>query len=293
MQTFISNGLYNIIFACSLLIQLKTVRNILLAFAFISSTSAYAQFDEVGIEGGIANYFGDLNIGSSFKDYKPAAGVFYRRNLSPHFAWKSNLNAGQLAFDSKLNSNAYWQYQNLNFRATFAEATTVMEFNFFKYKSNKIKDCRWSPFVFFGFGMMYYDLQAKYDDKWISLPPLETEGKAYNTLLFVLPMGGGLKFNIAKSITLEIEEVYHHTYSDHLDDVSSTYTGKAIYVNNNPTNIADPSNPANPLSHLPGKQRGEQFKDKYLLTFISLSYTFHTPHCPNPDVDDGFEIFDK
>ena len=102
-----------------------------------------------------------------------------------------------------------------------------------------------------------------------------------------------LKFNIVKFITLEIEEVYHHTYSDQLDDVSSTYTKKAVYANKGATNIADPSSTINPLSHVVGKQRGEQYKDKYLFTFVSLSYTFHTPHCPNPDVNDGFEIFDR
>ena len=259
----------------------------------ISSGAAQAQFHEVGVEGGITTYFGDLNVSSSFKDYKPAFGVFYRRNINPHFAWKTNLNVGELAFDEKLSSNVYFNYQNLNFRAILGEATSVMEFNFFKYKSNKMKDCRWSPFIFLGVGMMYYHLDARYDNQWIALPPLQTEQNAYNTLLLVVPMGGGLKFNIAQAITLEIEGIYHHTYTDYLDDVSTSYTGKAIYANGKPTNIADPSNPLYPLSHLTGKQRGEQFYDKYLFTMISLSYTFHSPHCPNPDVDDGFEVFDK
>ena len=100
-------------------------------------------------------------------------------------------------------------------------------------------------------------------------------------------------FNIAKFITLEIEGVYHHTYTTYLDDISTRYQSKAVYANNNPTNIADPSNPLNPLSATSQKQRGQGFKDKFMFTFISLSYTFHTPHCPNPDVNDGFEIFDK
>ena len=271
---------------------MKAFYKILIAL-FLFSFTAQAQFHEVGLDGGLATYFGDLNLSSSFKSIEPSFGFFYRYNITPHFAWKNNLNAGRLQFNSTMSNNPYIQYQNLNFRTDLVEATTVMEFNFFKYKSNKVKDCRWSPFVFLGFGLMYYNVQGKYDNTWVTLSNYSTEGKSYNTFQLVVPLGGGLKYNVMKYITFEIDLVYHHTYTDYLDDISKNYTGNPVYVNNNPTNIADPSSVSNPLSHEVGKTRGEQYKDKYLFSFISISYTFHTPHCPNPDVNDGFEVFDK
>jgi hypothetical protein len=152
-----------------------------------------------------------------------------------------------------------------------------------------VDDARWTPYIFWGGGFAYYYLDAKYDDKSVYLPGTRTEGKDYIPFIFTMPFGGGLKFNIAKSITLSVECMYHHTYTDYLDDVSTTYIQKKITNGKRPTNIADPSATINPLGDVVGKQRGDQFNDKYMFTMISVSYTFFTPHCPNPDSEDSFD----
>ncbi|MFM2049278.1 MAG: hypothetical protein RI955_1826 [Bacteroidota bacterium] len=267
----------------------KTTYSFLLVVGLLFCKSALAQYHEVGVEGGCTSYFGDLNNQTFIPKIGAVGGAFYRKNFTPHFAWRTNLNVGRFAFDSKLSKSEYIQYQNLNFRNTLIEGVSMIEFNFFKYKANMVDDARWTPYIFWGGGFAYYYLDAKYDGKNVYLPGLRTEGKDYVPFIFTMPFGGGLKFNIAKSITLSVECMYHHTYTDYLDDVSSTYIQKKIIANKKPTNIADPSNLSNPLSDVKNKQRGDQFNDKYMFTMISLSYTFFTPHCPNPDSEDSFD----
>jgi hypothetical protein len=264
-------------------------KKIFLLGLLILSFSVQAQYHEVGFESGSTSYFGDLNSNSLVLKYQPVGGAFYRKNFTPHFAWRTNLNICRFSFQAAKSNNKYIQYQNLNFRNTLAEGVTMLEFNFFKYKSNLVKDATWSPFIFWGAGFAYYFTQANYDGKWEELVGLKTEGKDYIPLTFVMPLGGGLKFNIAKSVTLSIECMYHHTYTDYLDDVSNLYIQKKVQTNKKSSNFADPSNTTNPLSDVVGKQRGDQFKDKYMFTMISLSYTFFTPHCPNPDSEDSFD----
>jgi hypothetical protein len=267
----------------------KIKYSVLLIASLFVCKSALAQYHEVGVEGGCTSYFGDLNNQTFTPKFQSVGGAFYRKNFTPHFAWRTNLNIGRFSFDSKSSSNSYIQYQNINFRNTLVEGVSMIEFNFFKYKANMVSDARWTPYIFWGGGFAYYYLDANYDGKNVYLPGLRTEGKDYAPFIFVMPFGGGLKFNIFKSITLSIECMYHHTYTDYLDDVSSTYIQKKIIANKKPTNIADPSSLVNPLSDVKSKQRGDQFKDKYMFTMISLSYTFFTPHCPNPDSEDSFD----
>jgi hypothetical protein len=254
---------------------------------------AWAQFDEFGVEIGATNYFGDLNLSSSYKKYQPGAGVFYRRNMNPYFAWRTNINAGQFGFKSTESNNAYVQYQNLNFKNSFAEATSVIEFNFFKFKSTKKKGSRFTPFVYVGIGFCFNYLTANYENKTIYLPSYKTEGEVYNPAIIVVPLGGGIKYNFAKHYTFCVDLMYHHTYTDYLDDVSTKYKAKAVVPKKMTTNIADPSNIANPLSDVKDKQRGNQYSDKFMLALFTISYTFHSNHCPNPDTENIFDRFDK
>ncbi|MEN9523858.1 MAG: hypothetical protein RL065_2235 [Bacteroidota bacterium] len=264
-------------------------KNILIILSLLLSYSAQAQYHEVGVQGGVASYIGDLNNQIFAPKFGAVGGAFYRKNFTPHFAWRTNLNVGRFSFDSKWSKSEYIQYQNLNFRNTITEAVTMIEFNFFKYKANRDSKALWSPYIFWGGGFAYYYLDAKYDNKHVYLPGKRTEGKDYVPFIFTMPFGGGLKFNVAKSITFSMECMYHHTYTDYLDDVNSTYIQKKITNGKNPTNIADPSNTNNILSDVKNKQRGDQFKDKYFFVMLSLSYTFFTPHCPNPDSEDSFD----
>lgn len=52
---------------------------------------------------------------------------------------------------------------------------------------------------------------------------LETEGVRYGILTPVIPMGGGVKFKLGPFFNIALEGAYRKTFTDYLDDVSTTH----------------------------------------------------------------------
>lgn len=106
----------------------------LIVLLFIS-LQASAQYKEFGLEAGASVYFGDLNPYLNPNYARPALGVFYRYNFSPYFASTTKANICRVGFMDNLSQNDYNAYRNLSFKADIIEASTLFEFNFFKYKT--------------------------------------------------------------------------------------------------------------------------------------------------------------
>lgn len=100
-----------------------------------------------------------------------------------------------------------------------------------------------------------------------NLAELNTEGVDYDSDLFHLSAGIGLKFRLSERLNLNLETIFRFTDSDYLDDVSGAF----------PENYASElqayaSNPAN----VQGTQRGDADgnDDIYSLTTLSIHYNF-------------------
>lgn len=57
----------------------------------------------------------------------------------------------------------------------------------------------------------------------VKLRPLQTEGKAYSPIGVAIPFGLGFRYKLAKNWDLAFEVGWRYTFTDYLDDVSSTY----------------------------------------------------------------------
>jgi hypothetical protein len=266
------------------IVRIKAVSILVAILAIAYSFSAFSQVNEWGLEGGACNYFGDLNQNNSFFQPRPAFGVLYRKNYNHYFALRTNLNLGQGAYDEKLSSNPFRKYQNLNVRTSFAEITSMIEFNFFKYVVEKdTKENRFTPFIAAGLGLGFFIPQAKYNNKWYQLPSYHTESNSYAPLMLELPCSFGFKYRIKRGLTFTVETMYHFLGTDYFDDVSRNYPKTPAM--DGLVNITDPSASTYRLGDVPNKQRGNQFNDAILLTYISLSYTIVRQHCPMPSTD--------
>jgi hypothetical protein len=62
-------------------------------------------------------------------------------------------------------------------------------------------------------------------DTWVSLRPLQTEGKSYSPLVISIPTGIGVKYKVSNKIDVGFEMGYRWTLSDYMDDVSGRYYG--------------------------------------------------------------------
>ncbi|MDP4267179.1 MAG: DUF6089 family protein [Bacteroidota bacterium] len=252
----------------------------------------YGQRTEVGVFGGCSYYLGDLNPKIHFLGSKPALGLIHRYNFNPRFAWKNSILLGWIGTSdqqSKADVN-----RNLSFRSTIAEISTQIEFNFLDYMTSDPK-YPISPYIFVGFSMFTFNPQANYNGQWYDLQPLSTEGeglseypdrKTYSLVQAALPFGFGFKTSIASQFCFGIEWGMRKTWTDYLDDVSTTYADPNILASEISATSSALSNrtikgsgyPAN----ITGIQRGNSNNNDWY-SFTGFFFTYKIPRstsCP-------------
>lgn len=251
-----------------------------------------AQKHEIGLMGGFANYFGDLNYHTSFESVRPMGAVFYRTNFDTRWSLKSSFSYAQLAFDDKLSKNSFNRQRNLHFRTNVLELAAMIELNFLDFNKLKSKN-RFSPYFTLGVAMFYFDPQAKINGQWYYLQPLGTEGqndesysgnKKYSLFQFAIPIGGGFKYSINKNWNIGIFGELRVTFTDYLDDVGGVYTSPLSLPDGSrgvAYQLADRSGEVGTRIGEPGRQRMSSTKpDFYMFAGISVSYTIFRMKCP-------------
>ena len=272
---------------------------------------------------GAGNFLGDLGganqIGTHyFKDFewvetRPAICIGMRYKLTEFFALKSALTFGQMRGDDKLTDYTYRNYRNLSFKSNILEFATQFEASFYReqlghrYRLRGIKGQKGFELYSYGFlglGAFYFNPQGQdKNGNWVSLQPLGTEGQGlvptrqkYNRVQICIPIGIGFKYTINQKWGIGIEYGLRYTFTDYIDDVSTTYfssdklravygktpDGKDAYVSNASGifSIADKSNKNDP-SKMPitaaGQQRGDpRFTDSYMFLMITLNHKIKT-----------------
>ena len=242
---------------------------------------SFAQVSEFGLCMGGSFYLGDLNPSGIFAKTQPAGGIIYRYNFNPRWAFKSTLLFGSMeASDAETNGN---DPRGLSFRSPLSEISAQMELNFLRLYNEPGKNY-FTPYLFAGISFFSFNPQAKYKDKWYDLQPLGTEGQGldyygrerYSLTGIAIPMGIGFRFNFLYYYSIGFEWGIRKTFTDYLDDVSTTYadhmklnTERSALVEY----LADPSGAESGDFHLEGTARGnEQTKDMY--SFAVLHFTF-------------------
>ena len=97
---------------------------------------------------------------------------------------------------------------------------------------------------------------------WVYLQPLHTEGEGfvanrpnYELTQLNIPMGFGLKYYISENVNLGLEFLYRKTFTDYIDDVSTTFVDPAVLAANLPAGtaqIATAMSNKSPLQGIPG-----------------------------------------
>ena len=193
---------------------------------FISSATQAQDGLEVGGWLGISNYFGDLNTNLRLNRVNPAGGVGFRYNFNERVDVKLSANYGTVeAYDSD-SPNIYERARNLHFKSQVADVGLQLEFNFLPYNHGS-KDENWTPYLFLGMGVSYFNPKAKMDGDWYELRQFGTEGQfkgeEYYTVAGGWLYGAGFKIDLNYEWSLNIDISAHRLFSDYLDDVSSLY----------------------------------------------------------------------
>ena len=256
---------------------------------------------EFSFGAGVSNFLGELGganqIGTHyFRDLewsmtRLAMSVGLRYKLSNYFALKSHFSYGRVAGDDKLTTEFFRNYRNLNFYSDIYEFNFNFEGAFqqeqigHRYRLRKVKGLKGYEiytYLFAGAGAFYFDPKTNYEGTIIRLQPLGTEGQGfvatrakYSLLQFVIPVGIGFKYTLDRVWGAGLEIGFRKTFTDYIDDVSTTYFDFANYSGADQLSavLSDRSNHSRPEITYAGAQRGDpRENDSYLFAIFSLNY---------------------
>ena len=261
-----------------------TRRNTLLLavlFIFISTTESKAQYkpnQEFGILGGTGYYIGDMNS-THFNNLRVSGGITYRKNFDRRFTFKSSALYTNVYANDENSNEAIKVNRNLKFKSDIIELSGQIEFNFLPYETgNSLYN--WTPFIFTGVSIFNYNPQAEGSDgEWYNLQEIGTEGqgttsfpnrKKYSLTQLSVPFGGGVKIGVSDNFNIIVEYGLRKTFTDYIDDVSTTYVGIPSEFTNIAIELADQSIDGPQLA---GIARGDETnKDWYSFSGITLSF---------------------
>lgn len=257
--------------------------NIVLSIIFfiVSNANANAQYEpnqEFGILGGAGYYIGDLN-NTHFNNIRAAGGITFRKNFDRRFSFKSSALYTNVYADDANSSDDINKNRNLHFKSDVIELSGQVEFNFLPYETGNAL-YPFTPFVFTGVSLFNFNPRAEASDgQWYALQELGTEGqgttafpnrKKYALTQLSIPFGGGFKIGVSDDVNIIIEYGLRKTFTDYLDDVSTTYAGLPSEFDNVTIELSDRS--------LDGPQqagiaRGDETnKDWYSFAGVTLSF---------------------
>lgn len=173
--------------------KLKVIRFFILSFSCLISVNLSAQDEyraEIGINGGGSYYLGDANS-QLFKNMQLAYGGFFRFSYNPRLAVKVELTS------TSVQVNGFNNF-------VFAMDMTG-EFNFFDLEKNENKKYSkiFSPYIFAGAGMMYYNYVSG-SNKRLLLDPS-------------IPFGLGMKVKLNSRWNLNVQWTTRLLLADNLE----------------------------------------------------------------------------
>ena len=223
---------------------------------------------EVGL--GSSMYHGDLTLGTKGLKAEFALNIGLKYYLSNQLAFIPRLGLSKLSGNDALGDNTL---RNLSFETDLYYLSMNFSYNFYKntYRSpRKI----W-PYAIVGLGASSFNPKAELEGEMLALQPLQTEGIAYSRVTLIIPVGVGVRYKVQEGIELGIEYSWSYTFTDYLDDVSTSYVdvnslqGNAFLLADRTNEVGIPTETVDQVHWSEGAKRGKStFNDSFSnLTF--------------------------
>jgi hypothetical protein len=260
----------------------------------------------------VSNFLGDLGgakgIGThnivdlKIQSSRPSIQAGYKYMIIPSISVKATALWGYIHGDDALTKNAVRNNRNLSFRSAIGEFNLIGEFYPWRervsprYKLHGIHGYATftlMPYFFTGIGLTLFNPKAKLNGNWLALQPLGTEGQGfpgrpakYKRYTANVPIGIGGKYMIDKKWSLSIELSVRYTFSDYLDDVSTSYyfpdqiataNGPEAGILSNRELVYDGNFGVTTYGNglVEYKQRGNpNYNDAYMFAIFSINYRF-------------------
>lgn len=255
-------------------------------FLLLGRVTQAQQGWEIGVLGGVANYFGDLN--TSFNVAHPGASgtIVARYNFNNRISLRASAMLGQVYGDDTWSKNAFEKRRNLSFRSNITEGSLLGEFNFLPLTHGS-NDEFFTPYLVAGLGVFGYNPETKYKGEWVELRNLGTEGQflnnEYGTSAMNVVFGGGFKIDLTDKWSANLELAGRRTFTDYLDDVSGNYPDLRDVKRLRGSIAAElVDRSGEPRIGSAGRQRGNgKSFDSYATLSIGIVYYFGDLKCPS------------
>lgn len=271
------------------------LRKSLVVAGLLIAGAANAQYNmDAGFSVGAANYLGDIGGGiytrrdfvadMKLSQTRLTSAGFFRYRFDKHFAVKGTLAWSRISGDDKLSENPARNARNLNFRNDVFELNAQVQYIFYEVyglgRSFRHED-NFRMYIGLGAGLAYHNPKTTYNGEYVELRPLTTEGYDYTKVTGVIPATGGFCFTFDKQYRIGFDLTWRTTFTDYLDDVSTTYADPSTLPNAMSIELANrtdelPSvSPAFAENFTPGNKRGDaSHNDSYLTSSVEFSYAF-------------------
>jgi hypothetical protein len=217
---------------------------------------------EIGLNIGPSNFLGDLGgqqgKGQTFlKDnnwemYRMMKGLSFSILPSEYVNFRLAVNFGRVeGADSVISGKGGLEearyYRNQHFQSKIFEAFAAAEVYPLVFLEEDPYDVtfKFRPYALLGVGVFKFNPQAEYispsgQAQLVDLKPLRTEGQGmpthpdrqeYSLTQVNVPYGIGLKYFFSDRFNLSFEIVNRLTFTDYIDDVSTTYVAPNDFYN--------------------------------------------------------------
>jgi len=208
--------------------------------------SSKAQINEVGLFVGGSNYIGDIGPEYYINPNNIMGGVIYKWNLNPRIAFRGTFTYAQLSSDDADATNNARYNRGMRFTNSIKELAIGIEFNYFEYNLDDYKKTK-TPYLLVEFAAFNYNVV-----KSESSPGSQNYNYESKTA-YAIPFGIGYKTKLVYDFAIALEIRARYTFEDDID------------YNNQEIDLLKFGNPAS--------------NDWYMLTGLSLVYTFGRPPC--------------
>lgn len=223
----------------------------LLSFVFLfSALSVKAQYGlEIGFNGGVSYYMGDINYVRQFYHPRHNIGASIKFHFSNRFDLRLGYFNSMLVGNDADFNNVFQQVRNKSFNVSLNEISAQLEINFLPYLYGDVSRNSFTPYLQVGVAGTFIGKTADDEDFFT----------------MALPFGFGFKKNILPRLVLSVEWAFRWTLSDRIDGITNEDI-KRDYQTAYGTALTEDVN---------RKQLGFRYtNDWYSVALVGLSYTF-------------------